>query len=506
MSQPPKPPSEPPIGEDNLSASDVKAKAVRGVLTVGVRGVSIRAMGMVSNVVLARLLVPEDFGVLALGLTFVAVAGFITSGGIAAHLIRASGPPSRYQLEAVYGLQLTAACLLAALTAAVGIPLGTVGAVAAIMACALPIDATRAPAALLAERRLDYGALVRAEVLEVLAYNVTAIALVVLGAGVWGVAVASVVRAVVGTTLVVATLPPGVVFPRWSWKTVRPILGFGVAFQGVSAVNLIRDQGIVVVTGAVAGLTTLGYWSLAYRIVQVVIVVLESLWRVSYPAVARLIAADEDLGRTLQRALRISAVTVGAVVAGLIGTAPALIPFVFGDKWASAVPAVAFCAGGLMISGPLSTASAGLLLARGRVNAVLFTTVAHTATWFAVATPLMRSMGVEAVGIGWCAASCVDAALLAVYTKREIDVPIVGSVAAPTICAAVAAGVGWWLAKAIGGNFVASIVASAAVAITYPGSLALLCPRDLRDTYGLLRRGLRRAPNAPAEFATVPGS
>ena len=282
------------------------------------------------------------------------------------------------------------------------------------------------------------------------------------------------------------------------------ILGFGVAFQGVSAVNLIRDQGIVVVTGAVAGLTTLGYWSLAYRIVQVVIVVLESLWRVSYPAVARLIAADEDLGPTLQRALRISAVTVGAVVAGLIGTAPASIPLVFGDKWASAVPAVAFCAGGLMISGPLSTASAGLLLARGRVKAVLFTTVVHTATWFAVATPLMPSMGVEAVGIGWCAASCVDAALLAVYTKREIDVPIVGSLAAPTICAAVAAGVGWWLAKAIGGNLVASIVALAAVAITYP--LFSLC---CAHATCVIRTGcfvVVYGGPSQAEFATVPGS
>jgi O-antigen/teichoic acid export membrane protein len=506
MSQTPQPPSEAPVVGDDLSVSDVKAKAVRGVLTVGARGVAIRAIGMASNVVLARLLLPDEFGILALGFTCVAVAGFITSGGIGAHFIRAPEPPSRRQLEAVYGLQLTAACVLGTLTALVGVPLGTVGAVAAVMACSLPIDATRAPAALLAERRLDYAVLVRAEVLEIVAYNVFAIMLVVLGAGVWGVAIAVIVRAIVGTTLIVTSLPPGIVRPRLSWTTVRPILGFGLAFQSVSAVTLVRDQGIVVVTGAVAGLTTLGYWSLAYRIVQVVVVALESLWRVSFPAVARLIAAKEDVAATLQRALRISAVVIGGLVAGLIGSAPAAIPLVFGQRWESAVPAVAFCAAGLMVSGPLSTASAGLLLARGRVNWVLWATIVHTVVWFAIATPLMPSLGAEGVGIGWCGAACVDAALLALYTKREINVTIVGSLAPPTICAAVAAGVGWWLAKAIGGDLVASIVALAAVAITYPVSLAVLCPRDLRDTYGLLRRGLRRPPNASAEFATVAGS
>jgi O-antigen/teichoic acid export membrane protein len=506
MSQtPPQPPSQGPVRDDDLSVPDVKAKAVRGVVTVGVRGLAIRGIGMVSNVVLARLLLPSDFGVLALGFTCIAVAGFITSGGIGAHFIRAPEPPSRRQLEAVYGLQLTAACALAIITATIGIPLGDVGAVAAVMACSLPIDATRAPAALLAERRLDYTALVRAEVLEILAYNAVAITLVALGAGVWGVAIAVVVRAIVGTTLIVLTLPPGVVRPRWSWSTVRPILGFGLAFQSISAVTLVRDQGIVVLTGAVAGLTTLGYWSLAYRIVQVVVVVLESLWRVSFPAVARLIAADDDVAPTLQRALRIAGVIVGAIVAGLIGSAPASIPLVFGSTWDSAVPAVAFCAAGLMISGPLSTASAGLLLARGRVSWVLWATIAHTVTWFAVATPLMPTMGAEGVGIGWCAAAGVDAALLARYTTREIQVPIIVSVASPTIAAAGAAAIGWWLATEIEGALAGSIAATGTVAIVYPVLRAVMCPHDLRDTYDVLRRGLRRAPDASADLATVGG-
>jgi hypothetical protein len=57
------------------------------------------------------------------------------------------------------------------------------------------------------------------------------------------------------------------------YRSTNPRLRAGV--PGRQRGDRVRDQGIVVVTGAVAGLTTLGYWSLAYRIVQVVVVVLE---------------------------------------------------------------------------------------------------------------------------------------------------------------------------------------------------------------------------------------
>jgi polysaccharide transporter, PST family len=502
MSQQPRAPSSP---EDELSATDIKSKAARGVLAVGVRGIAIRTLGLLGNIVLARLLAPDQFGLIALGFTFLILGSFITNGGIGAHLLRTPSPPERTELEAVYGLQLTVAIVLAILTAAIGIPLGTAGAVAAIMACSLPIDATRTPAALMAERRLNYRALVRAEVLEILAYNALAIAAVALGAGVWGVAAAVVARSLVGTTLVVTTLPPGLVRPRWSWKTVQPLLGFGLAFQSISVVNLVRDQGLVLITGAVAGLATLGYWSIAYRIVQVLVLVLESLWRVSFPAVARLIEVGEDLAPPLQRALRVSATVLGLVVAGLIGTAPALVPLLFGERWDPAVPAVAWSAAGLMVAGPISTASAGLLLARGRVNWVLRATVLHTVTWIAVTTPLLPSLGVKALGIGWFAGCCVDGAMLGVYAKREVHLAVVASLARPVGACAAAAAVAWWLAHVVNDRLLGSVVAGAASVGLYLVVLGVVSPGDLRETRGLLVRTLRPAPNHPGKVAVAEG-
>jgi O-antigen/teichoic acid export membrane protein len=483
-----------PPHADELSAGEVKARAVHGVMTVGMRGVAIRVVGFAGNVALARLLVPEQFGVLALGFTFVVFANFVTDGGIGAQLIRARTTPSRRQFEAIVALQLGLATAIVVLTAAIGVPIGTTGAVAAIMACSLPIDALRAPAALMAERRLDYGALVRAEVVEIIAYNLVAIGAVVLGAGVWGVAGAVVVRALVGTGLIVATLEPHLVRPRWSWATVRPLLGFGLRFQSVNLISLVRDQGLIVVTGAIAGLTTLGYWSLAYRIVQVVLLVLESLRRVSYPAIARLIAAQEELGPTLQRALRVTAIMTGAAVAVLIGAAPALIPFVFGERWEPAVSAVAWSAAGLMIAGPMSTICAGLLSARGRLDQVLRVTVTHTVVWFAVSAPLLPGLGVKALGIGWCVSASIDLVLLTRYARRQVRLDVVAGMARPVVAVAAGAATGWWVAQTVPGALVASAAALATSIAIYLLTLAILAPHDLREAFAIVRRGMRRAP------------
>jgi O-antigen/teichoic acid export membrane protein len=483
----------PPPSERELSSAEVKDKAVRGVLTVGLRGIAIRGLGLLGNVALARLLAPEQFGLIAFGFTVVVLGNFVINGGIAAQVIRRPTPPTHEEWQAVFGLQLAVALALSVLITLIGLPLGQSGVIAAIMAWSLPIDAARAPAALGAERRLDYVALVPSEVLEILAYNVAAICAVALGAGVWGVAAAVVLRALVGTTIVVTRLPPGLVRPRWSWTTVQPLLRFGVAFQGIALVNIVRDQGLVVVTGAVAGWAALGYWTIAYRMVQVILLVLDSLWRVSYPAVARLLATGEDLGPPVQRALRTGAIVIGLIVASLIGSAPALLPLLFGERWAPAVPAIAFAAAGLMVSGPIATACAGLLLACGRVTGVLRATVIHTATWFAVATPLMPALGVTAVGIGWCVAACVDGALLARYAKQQVALPVFAALARPVAATAIAAGSGWWLAHTVTEPFFGSVAALAVAASLYLGILRLLAPRELLDTYTMLRRGLRRA-------------
>src|SRR6185437_13930523 len=132
------------------------------------------------------------------------------------------------------------------------------------------------------------------------------------------------------------------------------------------------------VTAAVGGLSVLGIWSLANRILQGIMLVLASLWRVSFPAVSRLIETGERPEPSIKRALALTTVFLGFAAVAIGGTAPALVPTEFGVRWTDVVPVLPWAAAGILLEGPISTAAVGLLYARNRPGVPLRAVLAHT--------------------------------------------------------------------------------------------------------------------------------
>src|SRR6266545_1227185 len=91
---------------EHLTIEEVKDRAAGGTVTLGARSVVIFGLGLVGNLVLARLLVPRDFGLVALGTTLITVARLLSEAGIGAALIGRAEPPERDELEGVLGVQL----------------------------------------------------------------------------------------------------------------------------------------------------------------------------------------------------------------------------------------------------------------------------------------------------------------------------------------------------------------------------------------------------------------
>ena len=460
-------------------------------MSVAARGVVIRVVGLIGNLVLARLLTPSDFGVVAFGYTLVTFGAFLSDGGIGAALIRRRAEPSARELRSLLGFVLSTSVLTTAVVAAIGLPLGRTGLLAAVMALSLPIGAFKVPTAVVAERRLFYRPLIRADITEVAVYNVSAIGLVVAGLGVWGLAVAAILSVCAGTTTLVAMGPVGFIPPTFSLATVRPLLSFGLAFQAVNVVNTSRDQGLNLVAAAVGGLFVLGIWSLANRILQGIMLVLASLWRVSFPAISRLIETGERPEPSIERALALTTVFLGFAAVAIGGTAPALVPTAFGARWVDVVPVLPWAAAGILLAGPISTAAVGLLYARNRPGVPLKAVVAHTATWFAVATPLLPTLGAQALGVGWFAGAVVDALILGHALSAE-GVRVVRHIAIPLlVCSAVAA-TGWFIATAIDPDAAGFVVSLFYVEAAYGTLMLITQHRTMVDLYRLVYRTVTR--------------
>lgn len=469
------------------------------VLNVVFRGIGIRGLGFVGNIVLARLLLPAQFGVIALGTAIVAVGAGLADGGLATGLLRGPRTPERRDLEAMFGINLATTLAVAAIIAGIGLPLGQAGAVAAVMALALPIGVSRASSSILLERALSYRLLVRVELTEIFVYNVWAVATVALGMGVWGVATAVVVRALTGTFLILILGPIGFIRPRLDLARIRPMLGFGLKYQAVDFVNLARDQGINVLMAAIAGAAALGFWALAWRISQAVFVLFEALWRVSFPAVARLIETGEEVRPTIEHSLRLASGTTGMILTPLAATAPALVRIAFGPEWATSATIVPLVCLGLMLNGPISAAGIGYLYARGRAAFVLRQVIAHTLVGLVVTAAAVATLGATGVGIGVVAACVVDYGFLVYALGRRENIAVVGATIPPFVIALAAGGVVYAAASIFPRDLPALVSEAVAAEVSYLFLLFVIKPRQLREMLTLGQASWARYRKQPAQ-------
>ena len=283
--------------DDHLSAPEVRQRAVIGAVVDALRGIGIRVVGLLGTAVTARLLTPYDFGLVAFGATILVFGSYLSDGGVGTALIRRAEPPDRSELQALVGFQLGLDLLLVLGTAIVMFPFGLLGQVTTVVVVSLPFGAVRAPAYIIYERRLNYRPMAIVELAETTAYYVWAIVTISLGWGVWGLATAAVVRATLGSTLLLALLPQARVLPVPSYTKIQALLGFGFRYQAVGLLQLLRDQGVNVAVALVGGVAVLGLWSVAWRIIQIPYSFFVALWRVSFPGMSRLVAAGEEVGR-----------------------------------------------------------------------------------------------------------------------------------------------------------------------------------------------------------------
>jgi O-antigen/teichoic acid export membrane protein len=101
-----------------LTHDELRRRTSAGVFLVGSRGAALLVFGVAGNIVLARLLTPYAFGIIAIGMSVMLIGGLLSDGGLGAGLIRRERPPDLAELASLTAMQLGIASLVLALTAA----------------------------------------------------------------------------------------------------------------------------------------------------------------------------------------------------------------------------------------------------------------------------------------------------------------------------------------------------------------------------------------------------
>jgi O-antigen/teichoic acid export membrane protein len=481
-----------------LPRNELARRASAGTVIVFTRGVAIALLSFGGGIVLARLVDPHAFGLVAIGMVVVTFGTLLGDGGVGAGLIRRAEPPTAEELQALTGFQLGVTLALSAAAASLAAPFGEAGWVTALIVSSTPLAMLQISGRILLERSLSYRPLAAVELSQVVVYNVCAVSLVLLGLGVWGMASATVVMRFVGVLVMGRVSPAGLMRPRFSWRLIRPLLGFGVRFQGPHATWLISQQARNVSIGAIAGVSTLGLWSLASRVLQIPSLFFEAFSRVSFPTMSRLVAAKEDVGPLIERAVGMVAVGSGIIMTGLVGSAPGLFPALFGHQWREASLVMPGTCLGIGISASISVASQGYLYAVGDASAVLRYATRTAIATFAVTLPLLPVVGISAIGFGEIAASVVGAYVLRRAMLQWAQVDVVRPLLAPVAAGVVSASAGWLVADLGGADLMSGLAGGACSVFLFLVLLTAfrrsLVHETFRFTVVSVRAALRSAP------------
>ncbi|MFZ5709307.1 MAG: oligosaccharide flippase family protein [Pseudomonadota bacterium] len=469
-----------------------------------------QAIGFALFLVLARMLGAESFGILAMAGVFVTLSEFLVRDSVSEGLL--SNPsPTRADLNAAFWLLAGfGAVLFAAVTAAAPALAALYGQpeiarlVPWLMTTVPLIAATAVPVAIL-RRELRFRALAIRAIAGVVAGGAVGIGMAAAGYGVWSLLGQRL--AVVVTNIALAWVAvdwrPGLETDR---QSLRRAAHFGGAVAGLRAAELAAAQAPALLLGATLGPVAVGFYTVAWRIVELLSFLIVTPVRVAAQPVFAAISREGGRSSDLLVALARLAGPVGfPLFAGVAILARPFVEVAVGPDWADAAPILAV----LSLVGAnacIDRVPQAFCLASGRAAAQTAAAWALVLTGAALAA-LALPWGPAGVVTGFAVAHWIVWPARVFITARIARVPVRALLAphlAPALLAVPMAGS---VALVTGALAPASPAAGLALGVlTGAAVFAALSAVFLRDRLDLLRTFMLDPASAAATDAKTTGA
>lgn len=416
-------------------------KVVRSVASLLLREGFLKIVVLAANIVLARLLVPSDFGIFVILGFFNSFLVTFGAFGLAAALVQRHQPPQREELGALFTFQVVVAALLvvmaeiAAPTLASVYHLGEEGEwlIRAMALGFLLTSAAATPMALL-ERRLAFGRVALVDVSIGVLYQALAIGLALVGFRVWSLVIATLASNILGALLTygAAGWRPHI---SLRWRPIFPLIGYGLKYQANSFISLLKDNITPTFVAFVAGAAAVGYINWASTLAFYPILIVNLIGRVTFPAFSRVANDRARLQEMIEATIRIQAYIIFPIVAALAVFAPYITSVIFTDKWQPAVPVLYFMLVSTALSGVSTPLVAGLnaLGKPGVISRLMFMWL--ILDWGLI-VPLVLKFGIAGYGVANAIVALSGIVTVAIF-KRHQPVRFVRSFFVPVLTAGV---------------------------------------------------------------------
>lgn len=324
-------------------------------------------------VVLARLLSPADFGLIAMATFFTELIGRVSLGFRFPIIQRKEITPSH--LSTIFWAGIAAGVVLWGISAAVSPLMASffrndlVRPITIVLSIEFIISSFGLVQSSLLSRDLDFKKLAIVDMVTSLANGVFAISLAYAHFGVWSLVWGSIVSSSV-TVVLLWKLYPWRPRLHFSFGSLRDLSGFGAAVVGNSIVNHVGNDMDRLLMGRLLGPGNVGFFSQASRATQFPKLISQVVARVTFPALSSVQDDYARIRRGYLKSVTYVSLATFPLLSGLAVVAPEFVRVVLGAQWIPMVlPLRVLCVVG--ITGSLGPVLSGIAFVTGRADLAL---------------------------------------------------------------------------------------------------------------------------------------
>jgi len=352
----------------------LKQKAVSGIKWSGISMGVVAALQFITLAVLARLLSPEDFGLMGMIMVVIGFAQAFSDMGVSNAIIHRQDA-TREQLSSLYWLNIIAGvavflvvCTLTPLV--VGFyhepRLSNLLYLTALIFLITPLGQQFQ---ILLQKELKFNGLAKIEITHAAINSVVAIGAALLGFGVY-----SLIYGQLAATIVRVALLCGMSWRRWrpslhfAKRDLKGYVSFGLYQMGERSINYLNSNLDYLLIGSIIGAKELGYYTLAYNLViRPSSMINPVITKVAFPVFSRIQNEIEKLRKGYFKVLQLLSIVNFPLMAGLAAVAPVALPVIFGEQWLPSIILIQILTIVGLVRSIINPVGA-LLLAKGRAD------------------------------------------------------------------------------------------------------------------------------------------
>jgi O-antigen/teichoic acid export membrane protein len=384
-----------------------------------------RSLGIVSTLILARLLLPKDFGLVAMATSLIALLELFTAFGFDTALIQRSEATrahynTAWTLNVAAGLLIGTAMVVLAWPASLFYHEPRVIAVISALAVGALVQGCENVGVVAFRKEMRFDREFRFLIAKKVIAFATTVPLAFALRNYWALVAGMLMSRVGGVALSYALHP---FRPRLSFAAVADLMHFSKWLVVQNVLSFLKERSADFIIGRFAGPHALGIFAVSAEVSNMPATELVApINRAVLPAYAKLAGDKAALRREYLSVMSLVALLAVPVVAGLAVTAPFLVLLFLGPKWQDAVAIVTVLAF-FGITQVLQSNAYSAFLALGKPQVFVKITAIHVCIELPALVTLTAWFGINGAAWAYVTAAIVVLPVNFIFITRFLELP-----------------------------------------------------------------------------------